>query len=143
MSAPFRHIACCMDESESALRALEESRSLRALGEGRLTLLHVVQYPPPFATGYGAQVNPADLMAAAEKWMGAVAADVPEGNEVVLQGYPASEACTWAADNAVDLMVAASHRNLAQRLALGSFADYLVNHAPCPVLVMRSAPAAE
>jgi nucleotide-binding universal stress UspA family protein len=141
MSAPFRHIACCMDESESALRALEESRRLRALGEGRLTLLHVVQYPPPFAGGYGVQINPADLMAAAEGWMGEIAADVPEGVKVVLQGYPALEACRWAADNAVDLMVCASHRNLAQRLALGSFAHHLVNHAPCPVLVLRSAPS--
>lgn len=140
MSAPFRHIACCMDESESALRALEESRRLRALGEGRLTLLHVVQYPPPFATGYGVQVNPADLMAAAQRWMGEIAAEVPEGNAVVLQGYPASEACRWAADNAVDLMVVAGHRNLAQRVALGSFAHYLANHAPCPVLLLRSAP---
>ena len=137
MSAPYRHIACCMDESESALRALEESRRLRALGEGRLTLLHVVQYPPPFATGYGAQINPADLMEGAEKWMGEVAAGVPEAGAVVLQGHPASEACEWAAANAVDLMVVASHRNLAQRLALGSFAHYLVNHAPCPVLVVR------
>jgi len=140
MSAAFRHIACCMDESDAALRALEESRRLRALGEGRLTLLHVVQYPPPFATGYGAQINPADLMAAAERWMGEVAGDVPEGTEVVLKGHPASAACEWAADNAVDLMVVAGHRNLAQRVALGSFAHYLVNHAPCPVLVLRTAP---
>jgi nucleotide-binding universal stress UspA family protein len=141
MSAPFRHIACCMDESESALRALEEARRLRGFGEGRLTLLHVVQYPPPFATGYGAQINPADLMSAAERWMGEVSAGVPEGNAVVLQGYPATEACEWAAANAVDLMVVASHRNLPQRIVLGSFAHYLVNHAPCPVLVLRSAPS--
>ena len=41
-------------------------------------------------------------------------------------------------DNAVDLLICAAHRNLPQRLALGSFAHYLVNHAPCPVLVLRS-----
>ena len=31
----------------------------------------------------------------------------------------------------------AAHRNLPQRLTLGSFAHYLVNHAPCAVLVLR------
>jgi nucleotide-binding universal stress UspA family protein len=138
MSTPFRHIACCLDESESSERALAEARRLRTFGEGRLTILHVVQFPPPFSTGYGLQIDMADLIAAAERWLAEETADVDEGTGVVLHGHPASEACRWAADNAVDLLLCASHRTLAQRVALGSFAHHLVNHSPCPVLVLRS-----
>ncbi|MGD9696301.1 MAG: universal stress protein [Thermoleophilia bacterium] len=137
MDAPYRHIAVCLDDSDAARRALDEARRLRALGQGRLTLLHVVQYPLPYTTGLGLGPDPADLNRAAAAWLAQVARDVPEGETVQLEGYPPSEACEWAEKQAVDLLVCAAHRNLAQRLALGSFAHHLVNHAPCPVLVLR------
>ena len=138
MTTAFHHIACCLDESESSRRALAEARRLRTFGEGRLSILHVVQFPPPFSTGYGLQVDLSELMSSAEHWLAEATEDVDEGTAIVLQGHPATEAARWAADNAVDLMVCASHHNLAQRMALGSFAHNLVNHAPCPVLVLRS-----
>jgi nucleotide-binding universal stress UspA family protein len=138
VDAPYRHICCCIDDSAASGRALAEARRLRALGEGRLTLLHVVQFPLPYSVGFGApQPDPSDMEAGARAWMATVADDVPEGTGVLLEGHPASQACAWAADNAVDLMICAAHRNLAQRLALGSFAHSLVNSAPCPVLVLR------
>jgi len=65
-----------------------------------------------------------------------------EGPTVVLHGHPAGEAVRWAGQNAVDLLVCASHHGLAHRVALGSFAHHLVNHAPCPVLVLRTPDAA-
>ena len=141
MEAPYRHVCCCVDESEASRLALAEARRLRALGQGRLTLLHVVQFPLPYSSGFGTWMpNPADLTSAAEAWLTSVGEDVPEGETVLLEGHPADEACRWAADQAVDLLVCAAHRNLAQRIALGSFAHHLVNHAPCPVLVLRPAP---
>ena len=137
MSAPYRHICCCIDESDASRRALAEARRLRELGQGRLTLLHVVQFPLPYSVGFGAQATPDALAAAARQWFDPMAEEVPEGGSVMLQGYPAAEACQWAAQHAVDLLVCAAHRNLPQRLTLGSFAHYLVNHAPCAVLVLR------
>jgi nucleotide-binding universal stress UspA family protein len=56
---------------------------------------------------------------------------------VVLEGHPGGEVCDWSHANGVDLLVCAGHRNLAARITLGSFAHYLVNHSPAPVLVMR------
>jgi nucleotide-binding universal stress UspA family protein len=137
MGAPYRHICCCLDESGASARALAEARRLRAVGQGRLTLLHVVQFPLPYSAGFGTQASPQDLALGAHQWLDPMAAEVPEGEAVMLQGYPGAEACEWAQRNAVDLLVCAAHRNLPQRLALGSFAHYLVNHAPCPVLVLR------
>lgn len=137
MSSPYRHICCCLDESDASARALAEARRLRGLGQGRLTVLHVVQYPLPYSVGWGVQATPNALEEAAHEWLDPIAAEIPEGETVMLQGYPAAEACNWAQGNAVDLLVCAAHRNMPQRLALGSFAHYLVNHAPCPVLVLR------
>jgi nucleotide-binding universal stress UspA family protein len=144
MAAPYRHIACCIDDSDASRRALDEARRLRALGQGRLSLLHVVQFPLPYSAGWGTWVpNLADLTAAAGEWLAGVAAEVPEGEQVLLEGHPAAETSAWAAEQAVDLLVCAAHHNLPQRMALGSFAHYLVNHAPCAVLVLRPPADAE
>ncbi len=142
MDAPYRHITCCIDASEASMRALAEGRRLRALAQTRFSLVHVVQYPVPYSVGLGPQPSPAELIPGAQAWLDGLGADVPEAETVLLQGYPPAEACDWATRNAVDLLICAAHRNLPQRLALGSFAHYLVNHAPCPVLVLRpSVPA--
>lgn len=137
MDAPYRHIACCIDASEASQRALHEGRRLRALGQARFSLVHVVQYPVPYSVGFGPHPTPAELVPGAQSWLDAIGDHVPEGETVLLQGYPPAEMCEWAALHAVDLLICAAHRNLPQRLALGSFAHYLVNHAPCPVLVLR------
>ncbi len=137
MDVPYRHIACCIDASEASERALAEGRRLRALGQTRFSLVHVVQYPVPYSVGFGHGPTPAELVPGAQAWLDAIGAEVPEGETVLLQGYPPAEMCEWAGRNAVDLLICAAHRNLPQRLALGSFAHYLVNHAPCPVLVLR------
>ena len=137
VSGPFRHIACCLDDSAASRRALAEARRLRAFGQGRLSLVHVVQFPLPFSVGFSPEPSPNDLATSARGWLNPIGDEIPEAETVLLQGYPAAETCTWAENHAVDLLICAAHRNLPQRLALGSFAHYLVNHAPCPVLVLR------
>ena len=143
MDTAFRHIAVCIDDSGASRRALAEARRLRTFGEGRLTVLHVVQWPPPFSTGYGVQVDLEDMETGARRWLDEATADVDEGTAIVLHGHPAGEVVAWARLHAVDLLVCASHHGLAHRVALGSFAHNLVNHAPCPVLVLRTAEDAD
>ena len=47
--------------------------------------------------------------------------------------------CARAAESAFDLIVVGSHgRGLIARTFLGSVSSYIVSHAPCPVLVVRS-----
>ncbi len=96
MGAPYRHICCCLDESGASVRALAEARRLRAIDQGRLTLMHVVQFPLPYSAGFGTQVTPDVLAQGAHEWLDPMAAEVPEGEVVMLQGYPGSEACEWA-----------------------------------------------
>jgi nucleotide-binding universal stress UspA family protein len=50
--------------------------------------------------------------------------------------------CRVAADLHVDVIVVGSHgRGAIARILLGSVSEQVVRHAPCPVLVVRPAPA--
>jgi len=140
VESPYTHIACCIDDSEASRVALNEARRLRALGPGRLSLVHVVQWPPPYAGGFGVWTpDPELLTRGGREWLDEQAAGVPEAEPVLLCGFPAPEVCEWARTAAVDLIVAAPHRGPAARVALGSFANHLVHYAPCPVLIVRPA----
>jgi nucleotide-binding universal stress UspA family protein len=131
----YRHIACCVDDSDVAPHVVQEAQRLRAVGGGRLTLLHVVA--PPML--YGAPYAPADgtLADVAREWFDRFTEGVDASDRVLLEGYPPREAVEWAKRSAVDLMVAGAHRGIIDRFFLGSFAAYLAYHAPCPVLLVR------
>jgi len=138
-TAPYAHIACCIDESEGAERALTEARRLRALGPGRLSVVTVAAYPL-LVDGDGE--DPDDIEAVAERWLERRMRDVPEGAPVLLHGFPPVAVCEWAREARPDLLVAGAHRSRVERALLGSFAAYLAHHAPCAVLLVRPAHAA-
>lgn len=140
---PYRHIAVCIDRSDAAAATLSAARALRAsVGPGRLSIVHVAPWPLLYTGEAGAWApDPEDISSAAREWLAEIVADVPEGEGVVLDGYPPAAVCEWAAANDVDLLVAASHRGLVERVLLGSFAGYLVRHAPCAVLLTRPSAA--
>jgi nucleotide-binding universal stress UspA family protein len=133
--APYRHIACCIDGSDASEAALAEARRLRALGPGRLTLVHV--WSAPLLYGSPWEPDLGGLRESAKAWLEERAAGVPEAEAVLLEGSPAHAASEWAARHAVDLLVASSHHGAARRAVLGSFTQHLLHHAPCPVLTVR------
>lgn len=136
MDAPYAHIGCCVEDSDASRAALAEARRLRALGPGRLRIVHVV--PSPIVYGESLGMPPVEEIAhAATGWLDRLATSIEGAEPVLLAGHPAVAATEWARTAEVDLLVAASCRGLVQRLALGSFASYLAHHAPCPVLLTR------
>jgi len=137
--ASYQHIAVCVDRSEAAQDALSEARRLRAAaGPGKLSIVHVAPWPLLYTSEAGAWApDPEDIESAARAWLDEVVAAVPEGEGVLLDGHPSAAVCSWAQDTGVDLIVAASHRGLVERVLLGSFAAYLVRHSPCSVLLTR------
>jgi universal stress protein F len=138
-STAYRHIVVCIDRSDASMASLSEARALRAVvGPGRLSIVHVAPWPLLYTGEAGAWApDPEDIASAAREWLDQAAAAVPEAESVMLDGYPPAAVCEWAQENDVDLIVAASHRGLVERVLLGSFAGYLVRNAPCSVLLTR------
>jgi nucleotide-binding universal stress UspA family protein len=57
----------------------------------------------------------------------------------IAQGDPGATIVRYAEDQKVDAIVLGSHgRNAFERLLMGSVAQYVVNHAVCPVMVIKS-----
>jgi nucleotide-binding universal stress UspA family protein len=138
--APYRHIACCLEPSPMAERVLAEALRLRALGPGRLTLVHSAP-PPSLAGGYyddGDETLPVEDREFLETFGG----PIPGAERVLLAGPAAEEVVRWAAESDVDLIVAGAHRGRVDRAILGSFATFLAYNAPCTVLLVRPPAAA-
>lgn len=139
LDAPYRNIACAVDGSRASSRALDEAGRLRALGPGRLSVVHCLVPGAPALLAGGRRPG-AGERAAAARWLEGEAQRVG-ATPVLLEGLHAGEAvCAWARDAGCDLLVAASHRGLLARAVLGSFAAYAAYNAPCSVLLVRPAP---
>lgn len=139
MSALFPHIAVCIDRSEPAQQALRHAIQLRDETDAeRLSVIHVAPWPMMYAgEAAGWAPDQQEIEESAGKWLDEAIGDAKGATAVLLDGYPPVAVCDWAADNDVSLLIAASHRGLVERVLLGSFAGYLVRHAPCSVLLTR------
>ncbi len=140
MDPVFSHVACCVDDSAASMHARDEARRI-AGDAGRLTLVHVVYTPVVYAepmalVGY----DPGFIYTEAQKWLDDRVAETPGAVGVLLEGHPPSSVCRWAEDAEPDLIVAASHRGLVERVLLGSFAGHLAQHSPVDVLLTRPHP---
>ena len=107
MDAPYRHIACCVDESPASDAGVAEAARLRAVGPGRLSLVHVFKYP----TLYGGPWSPdfGGLRDSAEQWLTEKASALPGAEAVLLEGIPGTETVAWAQTAGVDLLVTTTH----------------------------------
>lgn len=138
MTAPYAHIACCVDGSEGSALALAEARRLHDLGDSRLSLVHVASAGMMFAgTPEAPLTDVEDALHSSQRWLAELAGGVPGAEPVLLEGDPPGAVVEWARDQGPDLLVAASSRGFLERLLLGSFATHLARHAPCSVLLVR------
>jgi nucleotide-binding universal stress UspA family protein len=144
VDTPYHHIACCVDRSEISESILGEAKRLRALGPGRLSIVHVSEWGILFGAYPGvAATDPEFIRQDSRRWLDAIVAANPGCEGVFLDGYPPAVVCEWAEGAGVDLLVASSSRGLVARVLLGSFAGYLARHAPCAVLLTRAGVAHE
>ena len=138
MSIRYGHIACCMDESSASEHALAHALDLAHLTGATLSLVHVGPFPLAVEEVDGVIVaRREDLNDHARRWIAARAREVPNARGVFLEGSAGPAICEWAARSEVDLLVTGAHHGRAQSLLLGRVSGHLVNHAPCPVLVVR------
>ncbi|HEV8631869.1 MAG TPA: universal stress protein, partial [Thermoanaerobaculia bacterium] len=144
-----RHILVPTDFSHDAEGATHAARTLLATGgsasePGRLTILHAYHLPVEY-TAYGTIPTSipfhADVAAVAEEKLAEAArAIIANGLTVetlAREGYPPEVIVEAARELNVDAIAMGTHgRTGLRHLLLGSNAERVVEHAPCPVLTV-------
>jgi nucleotide-binding universal stress UspA family protein len=144
-SIQLRSILVPTDFSAPSLKALRYAAVLARQSGAKLTLLNVVEpigATPDFAYNPLVLDNEKVTAAAGEHLKKLAAkADLEEGlieKTLVRNGVPYSEISSAAGSLKVDLIVIATHGYSGfKHLFMGSTAERVVRHAPCPVLVVR------
>jgi nucleotide-binding universal stress UspA family protein len=133
---PLEHVLVPLDGSALAERVLEPALDLVRLGEGRCTLLRIVEAKQQ-------QSSPTDQEAAAKAYLEKIADRLREEGVsvqtcVVAAPHAAPAIVEEAAKQRCDFIALATHgRGGARRMLLGSVADKVVRSTDMPVLVYR------
>jgi nucleotide-binding universal stress UspA family protein len=129
------------DFSEHSEKALSWAVGLAEKFDCRILALHVVQPPtyPPMMTGF---MDPSQFEVGLQEDAGKKLKDAAAREKKaridtrVLVGEPFWDICRVAKDEKADLIVMGSHgRTGLAHVLLGSVAERVVRHSPCPVLV--------
>lgn len=138
------------DFSPASRLSLDAAALLAQKFGAKVTLLHVFD-PAPFAltASPSASISPEAPVAgpALEKQIfdelqrlrEAHFATVPCETQIVHNASAPEAICAYAREHEIDLIVIATHgRTGLSHLLIGSVAEKVVRHAPCPVLTLRS-----
>lgn len=142
---PRSIVVAGIDFSGVSRPVVQAALKLATIDGGELHLVHVLPTPAnPIAGGSPAdrKLHSADRIDQARQAMGRLAAEVgPSTIRIVGHlrvGKPDEEIAQLASDLGADLIVVGTHGQTGvERLVLGSVAETLVRHAPCPVLALR------
>lgn len=143
----IRHILVPVDFSEGSSRAIEYAVGIGDKFSSRITLLHVLEPapPPPDGPMFSFDTYGQAMAEAASKELHRLSSTVTLNMKVdtdMTTGIPWSSIVERAGQGGIDLIVMPTHgRTALKHLVLGSVAERVVQHAPCPVLVVRRHPA--
>jgi nucleotide-binding universal stress UspA family protein len=137
----FRKILIAVDGEAVSTHAAEVGVQLACCVTGEVALVHVVEPALTHAPGIAAE----DLLAEARKDGKGILSAVQDSisplfaaREFIRVGKPAPEILAIAKEWPADVVVVGSHgRSGIPRVLLGSVAEAVMRHAPCPVLVIR------
>lgn len=143
MPREFKTILCPTDFSEDSCRAIEYGVRFARTSDGVLLLAHIIHVPSgELFQSVRPTLNFEDATARAQglleetrqKRAGAYA----KCELVVEIGDPYEQLVALARRRNVDLIVTGTHgRSGLGHLVMGSVAEKIIRHAPCPVLVVR------
>jgi nucleotide-binding universal stress UspA family protein len=141
----IQHILVTTDFSKASELALRAAPLLARQNEARVTLVHALAV---HSLGPGELEQPVEREKALEvavhehldRLRETLLGDLEGVKIALLRGrHPADAICEFAEAQDVDLILVATHgRSGVARLLLGSVAERIVRHAPCPVLMMRA-----
>jgi nucleotide-binding universal stress UspA family protein len=139
---PFDKILVAVDGSDCSERALAKALELAGLTDARLTALAIEGPLPAYAATIGeVEEVQREKDAFFDELARRVRSQAEEAGvelEVeVTPGHAAEVISDFAAAGAFDLVVLGRRGHFLRDHLLGSTADRVVEHAPCPVLIVR------
>ncbi len=145
----YRHILIATDYSAAARQVAEKGFALAKGCAARVSLLHVVEYIPPFNLSSDLVMPEFDLeqemLENARERMHDLTKELAQRHDIDVEtvqtwvelGSPKEEIVRIAAERSVDLIVMGSHGTHGLALLLGSTANAVLHHAGCDVLAVR------
>jgi nucleotide-binding universal stress UspA family protein len=141
------HILVAVDGSDPAGWATDLAGRIAADASAKVTLVHAITDAAVALSPDYAYAGPGMLAAQreqGEEYLRRAGARLPKGLEVeelLYEGEPARQVIAAAKECGADLIVIGTHgRGVLGRLLLGSTAEWVVRHAPCPVLTVAHSP---
>ena len=139
---PFEKILVAIDGSEGSDRALAKAVELAQLAKARITALAVEGPLPAYAATIG-EVD--EVKREKDVFFNALAEQAKRRASesgivlevIVRPGHPAELISEVATEGAYDLVVLGHRGHFLRDHLLGSTADRVVEHAPCPVMIVR------
>jgi nucleotide-binding universal stress UspA family protein len=139
---PFERILVAIDGSDCSDRAFGKALELAVLTSGKLTALAIEGPLPAYAATLG-EVD--EVKREKDQFFNALGARARERAEQlgveldvdVRPGHPAELISRVAADGGYDLVVLGHRGHFLRDHLLGSTADRVAEHAPCPVMIVR------
>ncbi len=139
----LKHILVPIDFSEASEKALRYAGRFREQFGSKITLLHVIQ-PMVYPADFGYPPTIVDTLDQAVRSQTEVRLNELAGegatrvDTLIRVGQPYFEIVAAAKDLDVDLIIINTHgRTGLKHALLGSTAERVVRHAPCPVLTVR------
>lgn len=134
----YKHVLVpiSFDDERDSAGAVAVAKKLVS-GDGRISLLHVVEEVPNYAISYLPAGYRDQAKQAVEKELAEIAASLPNASAQVIDGHSSRTILDWAEKHEPDCIVIASHRPGMQDMLLGSTAAKVVRHASCAVHVIR------
>jgi len=137
------------DFSALSLQGARYARGFREIFGAELHVIHVI--PPPLAPGISitlptevpvAYTDTQLLETCRARLEEVIVGEFGSGAGIVRDaffGHPWSAICKYAGQAGIDLVIVATHgRTGLRHVLIGSTAERIVQHAPCPVLVVKS-----
>jgi nucleotide-binding universal stress UspA family protein len=139
VAVTFEHILVPTDFSDVSKRALEYAKTLAKQGNSELLLAHVTPAANLITTPEAAWIDAMEIEGLEQQQLeqngAALRCEGCRARTISLVGSLCDELLSTIEQNKVDLIVLGTHgKTGVERLLLGSDAETLLRHAPCPVI---------
>lgn len=134
-----QRILCPIDFSETSQAALSYAEDLCKKLDAELIVAHAFKCPATWDMAGQTEPSSGEV----REQMESVKSDIP-AEKLLHAGPPGPVICWLAQENECDLIVMGTHgRTGLKHLLFGSTAEYVLQHARCPVLTIRERSADE